>query len=322
MRSSAAGLGLALLSSATFGTSGAFAKSLIDAGWSAEAAVATRVGIAATLLVVPALVALRGRWAVFRRSLGSIGVFGLFAVAGTQVAYFNAVQYLPVGVALLLEYSGIILVVLWMWLVHGQRPRRLTIAGAVAALVGLVFVLNLAGGAHVNPVGLLWGLVAAVGLAAYFVLSARVDPALPSTALACGGMAFGGLLLGAFGLFGVLPMHATFGSVTFAGHRTSWLVPVVGLSLVAAVISYVAGIGAARILGASLSSFVGLTEVLFAVLIAWAALGQLPTAMQAVGGTLIVAGIALVRLDALRTPSPDPARGDADEAVLAATPEK
>src|SRR5690349_19669844 len=304
MRSSAAGLGLAGLSAATFGTSGAFAKSLIDAGWSAESAVATRVGIAAVLLAVPALIALRGRWAVFRRSLGSIGVFGLLAVAGTQVAYFNALQYLPVGVALLLEYSGVILVVLWMWLVHGQRPRRLTVAGAVAALVGLVFVLNLAGGGAVNPVGLLWGMAAAVGLAAYFVLSARVNPELPSTALACGGMAFGAVILGAFGLFGVLPMHASFTSVRFAGHQTSWLVPIVGLSLVAAVISYVAGIGAARILGASLSSFVGLTEVLFAVLIAWVALGQLPTAMQAIGGTLIVAGIALVRLDALRNPSP------------------
>jgi drug/metabolite transporter (DMT)-like permease len=317
MRSSAAGLGLAVLSAATFGTSGAFAKSLIDAGWSPESAVATRVGIAAILLAVPALIALRGRWAVFRRSLGSIGVFGLLAVAGTQVAYFNAVQYLPVGVALLLEYSGIILVVLWMWLVHGQRPRRLTIAGAAAALVGLVFVLNLAGGAAVNPVGLLWGMAAAVGLATYFVLSARVNPELPSTALACGGMAFGAVILGAFGLFGVLPMHATFGDVTFAGHQTSWLVPIVGLSFVAAAFAYVAGIGAARILGASLASFVGLTEVLFAVLVAWVALGQLPTVMQAIGGTLMVAGIALVRLDALRTPSP--AAEVADEPVLATT---
>src|SRR5690349_16183634 len=212
-RSSAVGLGLALLSAATFGTSGTFARSLIEAGWSAGAAVATRVAIAAMLLSIPALVALRGRWPVVRRVLGSIGAFGLLAVAGTQVAYFYAVQYLPVGVALLIEYSGIILVVLWMWVVHGQRPRRLTVAGAVAA---------------------------AVGLAAYFVLSARIDPELPATALAAGGMGFGTVILVALGLIGVLPMHATFGHVSFAGYRTSWLVPIVGLSLVAAVFSYVA----------------------------------------------------------------------------------
>jgi drug/metabolite transporter (DMT)-like permease len=86
------------------------------------------------------------------------------------------------------------------------------------------------------------------------------------------------------------------------------------------VISYVSGIGAARILGARLSSFVGLTEVVFAVLFAWLALSELPTAVQALGGVLIVAGIALVRLDATRSPetagavhAPEPAPELADQ---------
>src|SRR3954469_24595967 len=159
-RSAGVGLALALLSAATFGTSGTFARSLIDAGWSAEAAVAARVGIAAVLLAVPAVLALRGRWRVMRRSLGTVGLFGLLAVGGAQVGFFNAVRYLPVGVALLLEYSGIILVVLWMWAVHGDRPRRLTVAGAIAALAGLALVLNLTGSAGIKVAGVLWGLLA------------------------------------------------------------------------------------------------------------------------------------------------------------------
>ena len=310
------GLALALLSAATFGTSGTFARSLIDAGWSADAAVAARVGIAALILAVPAALALRGRWHVARRALSSVGLFGLLAVGGAQVGFFNAVRYLPVGVALLLEYSGIVLVVLWMWARHGDRPRKLTVAGAAAAVVGLALVLDIAGGADLHPLGVVWGLVAAVGLATYFVLSARVDEELPSVALACGGMAFGAIVLVALGLIGVLPLDATFGPVQFAGHTVSWLLPIAGLSLVAAVVAYVAGIGAARILGAPLASFVGLTEVLFAVLIAWLVLGELPSIVQAIGGTFIIAGIALVRLDQMR-----PARravGDANaEPVLA-----
>src|SRR3954454_15543919 len=98
-RSAGAGLGLALLSAATFGTSGTFARSLIDAGWSAEAAVAARVGIAATLLAVPAGLPRGGRWHVARRQLRTVTLFGLLAVAGAQVGFFNAVRYLPVGVA-------------------------------------------------------------------------------------------------------------------------------------------------------------------------------------------------------------------------------
>ncbi len=310
-RSAGAGLGLALLSAATFGTSGTFARSLIDAGWSAEAAVDARIGIAAAVLAVPALLALRGRWAVARRSSGWIALFGLMAVAGAQVGFFNAVRYLPVGVALLIEYSGIVLVVLWMWLVNGDRPRRLTVFGAVASLAGLALVLNLTGNAGISLPGVLWGLLAAVGLATYYLLSARVNAALPAITLAWGGMAIGAVALVLLGAAGVLPMHATFGDVSLAGHTTSWLVPILGVSLIAAVVAYVVGIGAARVLGANLSSFVGLTEVLFAVLFAWAALGELPTLLQGIGGVLIVAGISLVRLDAMRSPTAAPAPGPA-----------
>jgi drug/metabolite transporter (DMT)-like permease len=295
-RSAGAGLGLALLSSLTFGTSGTFARSLIEAGWSAEAAVAARVGIASVVLGVPAALALRGRWHVLRRNASVVTLFGLLAVGCAQVAFFNAVRFLPVGVALLLEYQGIVLVVAWMWAVHGQRPSRLTFAGAAVALSGLVFVLDLTGAGHIEVTGVLWGLAAAIGLAAYFVLSARVDAELPSVAMATGGMAIGAFVLVVLGALGALPMHATFGDVTFAGQRTSWLVPVAGLSIVAAVVSYVSGIGAARILGARLSSFVGLTEVMFAVLIAWLVLGELPAAIQLLGGVLIVGGVALVRV--------------------------
>ncbi|MFF5053411.1 DMT family transporter [Micromonospora sp. NPDC000663] len=306
-RPAAAGAALALLSAVTFATSGTFARSLIEAGWSAEAAVIARVGIAALVLAIPAVLSLRGRWDVLRRNTTAIAMFGLLGVALAQACFFNAVRYLPVGVALLLEYLGIILVVGWMWLRHGQRPRQLTVVGSVAALAGLAFVLDLAGNADFDPVGVLWGLGAAVGLAGYFVLAGRVDPRLPSVAMASGGMAVGAAVLLLIGLTGVLPLHATFGEVTFAGQRTSWLLPIVGLSLVAAVVAYLAGVAGTRILGPRLSSFVGLTEVLFAVLIAWLLLDELPTAWQLFGGALIVAGVALVRLDELRaSPAPAP----------------
>jgi drug/metabolite transporter (DMT)-like permease len=320
MRAPGIGLGLALLSAATFGTSGIFARSLIDAGWSAEAAVTFRVAIAALALAVPAAFALRGRWHLLRRNARAVAVFGLLAVGGAQVGFFNAVRYLPIGVALLLEYLGIILVVGWMWAVHRQRPRRLTVIGSVAAMLGLLAVLDLTSDGGIDPVGVLWGLGAGVGLACYFVLSARVDPRLPATALASAGMGLGALVLAALGAVGALPMRVVLGDVVLAGQRVSWLVPILGLALVAGVVSYVSGIGAARLLGARLSSFVGLTEVLFAVLIAWLVLDELPTTTQLLGGVLIVAGVALVRVDELRatrSAADAPAQAVAEPTVLA-----
>jgi drug/metabolite transporter (DMT)-like permease len=311
-RNAGVGLGLALLSAATFSTSGSFARALDEAGWSPGAAVAVRIAVAAVVLAPAGAVALRGRWAVLRRGGRLVVVYGLVAVAGCQVFFFNAVRYLPVGVAVLIEYLGTVLVVGWLWLRHGNRPRPLTVAGSVLALVGLALVLDVVGGASLSAVGVLWALAAAVGLAGYFVLSAGDGADLPPVAMASAGMGVGAVALLGLGAVRAVPMHATFGSVEVAGHRTSWLVPVLGLSLVAAAVAYSAGIGAARRLGAKLAAFIGLTEVLFAVLVAWLLLGELPTAVQFAGGALIVAGVAAVRLDELRPavgtePLPEPA---------------
>jgi drug/metabolite transporter (DMT)-like permease len=308
---SRAGLTLAVLSAATFGTSGAFASSLIDAGWSPAAAVVTRVAVAAAVLTVPALVQLRGRWSLLRRGAGRTAAYGLIAVAGCQLFYFNAIQRMPVGVALLLEYLAAVLVVGWLWLRHGQRPRRLTVAGAAAAIAGLAMVLDLGGSARIDPVGVMWGLLAAVGLAIYFLLGAATDEEpLPPIVMAWAGMCVGAVALAALGWIGVLPLTATTGDVGFLGHRVSWAVPVLGLSLVAAVIAYVAGIGAARRLGAKLASFIGMAEVLFAILFAWLLLGQLPSAVQFLGGAFILGGVTLVRIDELEA-SPAAGRLDA-----------
>jgi drug/metabolite transporter (DMT)-like permease len=291
------GLGLAVFSAATFGTSGSFATSLMDSGWTPGGAVTLRIAIAAIVLTGPAVLQLRGRWSLLWRSLPSVLAYGVVAVAGGQLFYFNAVEHLSVSVALLLEYSGTILVVLWLWLRHGQRPRRLTVVGGIVAIVGLVLVLDLTGNQRADLVGVLWGLGAAAGLAVYFVMSARTENLLPPIAMAWSGMVVGTAALAVFGATGLIRFRAHVRDVDFAGHRTSWLVPVLGLSLVAAVIAYTAGIEAARRLGAKVATFVGLTEVLFAALWAWLLLGQRPSLLQAVGGVVVLAGIALVRAD-------------------------
>jgi len=295
------GLGLAVLSAATFATSGTFAASLIAAGWSPAAAVLARIAAAALMLTGPALVQLRGRWALLRRSARQIAAFGLVAVAGCQLFYFSAIARISVGMALLLEYLGAVLVVGWLWLRHGQRPGRLTITGAAAAITGLVLVLGLAGPARINLAGVMWALLGAVGLAVYFLVSASPgEEPVPPLVLTWAGTCVGAAALGALAWSGLLPLAAGPGGVTFAGHRVSWVVPVLGLGLLSSVVAYSAGIGAARRLGARLASFIGMAEVLFAILFAWLLLGQLPSPLQFAGGAFILAGVVLVRLGEVR----------------------
>lgn len=294
------GLPIALLSAAAFGMSGSLATSLLNAGWTPGAAVLVRIGIAGLVLAVPAAFQLRRAGRLTSRDSVRLALFGVFAVAAAQLCYFNAVQHLSVGVALMTEYSGTLLVVGWQWLTTRQRPRALTGVGAALAIAGLVLALGVLHDSHVSGIGVLWALGAAVGLAAYFVMSAQVEASLPPLVTAAGGLLVGAIGLAVAAAVGVLPFRASRSEVVLAHAHVSWLVPALGLSLIAAALAYVTGIIAAQRLGATVASFVGLCEVLAAIGFAWLLLGQRLGWSQLAGGALVLAGIALVRLDSLR----------------------
>ena len=176
--SRSAGVAIGLVSAMCFGTSGTFGTALIGAGWSPAGAVFARVLVAALALTVPAVLALRGRWRMLLRSAWQVTVYGLVGVAACQVCYFNAIARMPVGISIMLEYLGIVFIVLWLWARHGQTPRPLTIGGGVAALGGLALMLNLSGsGGGVSLIGVIFAMAAAVSMAVYFFQSAATPGA-------------------------------------------------------------------------------------------------------------------------------------------------
>ncbi len=292
------GLIFALISATSFGLSGTMARGLLDAGWSAGAAVTVRVAVAGLALLPLAFWSLRGRLGVLRdrRVLGELAVYGLVAVAIPQLCYFYAVLTLQVAVALLIEYTAPVAVVVWMWLRHGQRPTWLTVCGAVIAALGLALVLQVFGGVTLDAVGVAWALGAMAGAAGYFLLSAHSAPGLPGIALAAGGLLAAAAGLGAVGAVGLLPMSATTGDVLLAGAQLPWWAAAGILALVTAALAYVTGIAATRRLGARLASFVALLEVVAAVLFAWALIGEVPAPVQFLGGALILVGVVAVKL--------------------------
>jgi drug/metabolite transporter (DMT)-like permease len=307
------GLAFAVASAVSFGLSGALARGLLDAGWTAGAAVSVRIAIAALVLAIPGAVALRGRWHLLRESRLTVTVYGVAAVAGAQLCYFYAVSYMQVGVALLIEYTAPVAVVMWLWLRHGNRPSRLTVVGAVLASVGLVLVLDVISGAELSTVGVLWALGAMVGAATYFVINGDTDNGLPPITLAASGLVVGGTVLLLAGWVGVLPMAATTDDVVYNGRVVTWWVPVLALGLVTAAFAYVTGIAAGRRLGSRLSSFVALFEVLMALVFAWLLLGELPRVVQMFGGLLVLAGVVVVKLgEGSTTVSVDPLPGEQD----------
>lgn len=291
----------------------------MEAGWTPGAAVLFRVAIAAAVLAVPGALALKGRWHLLRAGAGSIIAYGVFAVAGAQLFYFMAVETLDVGVALLIEYMAPVAVIGWLWLRHGNRPSRLTAAGAAIAMVGLALLINVVGGGPVSLAGIGWALAAMVGATVYFIISADTSNPLPPMTLAASGLLVAVVVLGAAAAVGVLPIAVASGDVQFAPFTIPVWVAVLLLGVVTAAVAYVTGIAATRRLGARLGSFVALSEVIVAAMFAWLLLGQAPAAIQIAGAVLVLVGVVVLKFGEPKEPMP--AEFGAESPPLGAMPD-
>ena len=305
------GLVMALLSCISFGTSGAFIKPLLEAGWSPVAAVTARALTAGLVLLPIVLVSLRGRWAALWRGRWRVLGMGLVGVAFTQAVYFAAIQRIPVSTALLIEYLAPLLLVGVAWATTRRTPRATVLLGSVLAVGGLVLVIGPGALQAVDPVGLAIAFCAAIGCAAYFAIAARPADGLPPVALAGSGLLLASVVLAVVGATGLLPFTATFGDLTLFDTAVPWWTPLLIVAVIGTAVAYATGITASSILGSRLASFIGLLEVVSAALFAWLVLGEELTPLQLVGGALILGGIAAVRAE--RSPEEDPADSEARE---------
>jgi len=279
--STTVGLVIAAVAALSFGTSGSFGKSLLDAGWSPIAAVTFRALIGGIVLAPFAIHSL----------------MALVGVSATQLVYFSAVKLIPVSDAVLIEYVAPVLLVGWVWARSRQVPKAVVIVGSIVALAGLVLVVSPEAGTHLPIIGLLVASGGTLGCAVYYVVAAAPSDDLPPVALASAALVIGGVALAIVGATRILPFTMRFTTVHLFGANLVWWVPVLELGIVACAIAYAASIYSSEILGSRLSSFMGLLEVVAAAFYAWLLLGQDVRWPQLVGGVLILGGIALVRAE-------------------------
>jgi drug/metabolite transporter (DMT)-like permease len=163
------GVFLAITSSLLFGLNASTTKVLIESGISAEQLVLFRS--AAVALFAAIGVALTNPKA-FKLQLREIPFFALFGVVGVglmQWAYSNAVANLQVGVALLIEYTAIVIVPVASYFLFKERVRG-RIWLAIALVLGGLSIVAQPWAAGLNLVGVIYGFMAAVFLSSYFIM--------------------------------------------------------------------------------------------------------------------------------------------------------
>ena len=290
------GIALGLGAGLAFGAGGVFVKPLLESGWSPGAAVLARISIAAVLLVVPALIALRFDLRPLWRARWTVLLYGLVAVASVQVAFYASLERIPVSMTLLIEYLAPIALVLFAWVATRRMPQLIVLGGSVLAMAGLVLVIG-PGGGDLDPLGLIFAAIAMIGVCVYYAIGERATEQLPPVALIAAGFVVGAVALAIAGLVGIMPMEATFTDVPFLGGTAPWWVLLLIVGAVSTAFAYSAGVAAIRMLGSRLSSFLGLSEVVFAAIVGWLLLGEALGPVQVLGGVLILGGIVLVRME-------------------------
>lgn len=256
-------------------------------------------GTALALLLVIALRGLRLRLPRDWRELGLVLGFGISGVALVQWFYFVAIDRLPVGIALLLEFTAPVLVALFARMVYHERVRRRLWLGLGLSLGGLGLVAQVWDGLTLDAIGVVAGFAAAVSLAAYFLLGERSvseqPPILVLTEAFIVAAVFWNLVQPVTGLFDSdLTALRSLGG-TLAGYRFPLWSLLGWMILLGTVVPFLAELSALRHLTATEVTLVGMVEPVGATVLGWLWFREDLVAAQLVGVALVLLGIALAQ---------------------------
>lgn len=301
------GYALYLSAALLFALNGTVAKSILLTG--IDPARLSQLRVTGAFLVLLLYVALRNPTALrlTKKEIPILLAYGILGVAGTQYLYFVALTYLPVSVALLIEFTAPIMIALWFRFAWKEPTKKTVWVALGMALTGLALVAQVWLGFAVNAIGVLAALAAAVSLSLFYILGdkqLRVQNPRDPVSLTLWGFAAASLFWVIAQPWWAFPWDALSGNTEpLSDANVSFPIWVMALWMIlfGTVITFSLVLASMRHLRASQASTVGLTEPLFATIIAWMLLGEALTAIQVLGGSLILVGVFVAERARLTT---------------------
>lgn len=301
------GYALYLSAALLFALNGTVAKSILLTG--IDPARLSQLRVTGAFLVLLLYVALRNPTALrlTKKEIPILLAYGILGVAGTQYLYFVALTYLPVSVALLIEFTAPIMIALWFRFAWKEPTKKTVWVALGMALTGLALVAQVWLGFAVNAIGVLAALAAAVSLSLFYILGdkqLRVQNPRDPVSLTLWGFAAASMFWVIAQPWWAFPWDALSGNTEpLSDANVSFPIWVMALWMIlfGTVITFSLVLASMRHLRASQASTVGLTEPLFATIIAWMLLGEALTAIQVLGGSLILVGVFVAERARLTT---------------------
>jgi drug/metabolite transporter (DMT)-like permease len=289
-----------------FSVNGSVSKVTLSSGLDSLDLVLLRCAGAMLALLLLVLAIEPSRLRVRRDEWPLLLVYGVIGIALVQWLYFVAIARLPVGVALLLEFTAPLLVALWATFVqHKDLGRTIWLALALA-LAGLALVAQVWQGLTLDLVGLLAAVAAAVSLATSFVAGEHAVGTRDTVSLALWAFVVATVFWSVAHPWWTIPWEELTASVSLQGNLESWSVPlwalVAWVVLLGTVAPFLLVIGALRHVPATRAGIVGTIEPVLAGVVAYLWLGEVLSVVQVIGAFVVIAGVSLAQLATAPTP--------------------
>ena len=280
-----------------FALGGVAAKVLRSADMDAFRLTQIRTTGAALILITFAV--LKGKSQLYARKdeLKDLIIFGTVGVAAVTSFYFFALKYLYVSVALIIEFTASIWIVLYLRFVKKKQISPLMWWGILCAFSGLTLLSQIWTGTSLHPLGVAVAFADAFALAIYFLFADRLSQNRSSLSLMSWGIGVAAIFWALVLPWWNFPFEYLTNTYSLEGNLSNYSAPgwalILWIIIIGTVIPYLLTVTGIRELSASTGSVIGMIEPIFAGVIAWWLLSEAFNSIQLLGCAIVLLGIYL-----------------------------
>ena len=284
-----------VIGATAFALNGIVAKMVMQNGLSEWRMLQVRTGGSFLVLLAYVLLTNYKSLAVKLKEWPLLIAYSLIGFALVQFGYFVAISRMHVSMALIIEFTAPIWIVLWIKYVRKSFvPKDMWIAISLA-FIGMFLLAQVWEGMTLDTIGVIAAFLDAFALATFFVLSERLTPTRSTYSLTVLGFGISSALMLIIFPIWSFPFKIFNQAMNLEGPLKDFSAPgwtlILWIVVLGTVIPYLCVLSGIKILSASTSSVIGMLEPVLAGIFAWIWIGESWNAIQLIGGAIVIVGI-------------------------------
>ncbi|MBU6144300.1 MAG: EamA family transporter [Acidobacteria bacterium] len=279
-----------------FGLNASTVKVIIGTGISSEQLVLFRTTFTAIVAGLVLLLTNRKAFRLEKREVPVMLLYGITGIALMQWSYANAVTLLPISVALLIEYTAIVIVPIVSYFLFKEKLRGRLWFGIALVLSGLAIVSNI-WDSDLDPVGVAWACMAAICVSIYFLVGEHTQKSRDPMSTLFYTFLVASIFWLVMNLLNPQELISLEESMSLAGNLAAidwpiWLA-LIWLGVMGSFVPMLLDYIALGNLSATAVGVIATAETIFASAFAWVWLNESMTTIEVIGGLIVVCGIII-----------------------------